>query len=141
MKTLLIPTLLLASFYLLSCDKDDDTVVSYDYHAHIAQPSSADKILGETLPIEVEFESHSGEAVEHVNIKIFNKTNPTLVVYDKPTDAHVPGGAADFTYSDQFVLSAANGVASGDWILEARVWGEEDGQDEVVERVEFHVHP
>ena len=141
MKTLILPVFLFASLYLISCDKDDNPVVSYDYHAHIAQPSSSDKNLGDVLPIEVEFESHSGEAVEHVNIRIFNKANPSLVVYDKPTDAHVPGGGADYTYQDQFTLSTANGVTSGDWILEAKVWGEEDGQDEVVERFEFHVHP
>ncbi|MFT5168360.1 MAG: hypothetical protein ACI8P3_003603, partial [Saprospiraceae bacterium] len=28
-----------------------------------------------------------------------------------------------------------------DWILEAKVWGHEGGVGEVMESIEFHVHP
>lgn len=123
----------------ISCDKDDDPI-NYDYHAHVISPSSADKSLGETLFISVDFESHSGEAVKHINVRIFNADN-TLVVYDQPSNPHIAGDASSYNFSDQFVLSAANGVTAGAWVLEAKVWGAEDGSDEVVERIEFHVNP
>jgi len=38
-------------------------------------------------------------------------------------------------------LTAANGFSAGDWIIEATVWGHDDGQDQVTEKVEFHVNP
>ena len=121
----------------IACDNDDP--VSYDYHAHIMQPSSADKHLGDVLFIQVEFESHSGEAIEHVNVRIYNKSSQT-VVYSEPDDPHV-GEGSDFEFHDQFELSAGNGFSAGDWVIEATVWGEDEGQDLVMERVEFRILP
>jgi hypothetical protein len=71
------------------------TWYSYEYHAHIMQPSSADKHLGDILVIHVEFESHTGEAVEHINVRIFNKAT-NVVVYDQPSDAHLGIGSASY---------------------------------------------
>ena len=127
------------SFSLASCEKDDDPV-SYDYHAHIAQPSSADKNIGDILFIDVEFESHAGEAVEHINVRIFNKATLTQV-YNKPSDPHLDGDVSVYQFQDQITLSTANGFSGGDWVIEATVWGHDEGQDEVVETVEFHIHP
>ena len=124
---------------MLACEDDTEPII-YDYHAHIAQPSSADKTMGDVLFIQVEFESHTGEAVEHINIRIRDKAN-TVIVYDEPADAHIDGDFADFEYSDQFMLTAANGISPGEWVLEATVWGMDEGQDQVTETVEFTVNP
>ncbi len=139
MKTLFLSALAFVSIALASCKNTDDPV-SYDYHSHIMQPSTADKNIGEVLSIAVEFESHTGEAVEHINIRIHNKAN-TVEVYNKPDDPHVDSGVSVYEFEDQIVLSAANGFTAGDWVLVATVWGKDEGQDEVVETVEFHVHP
>ncbi|HUR30080.1 MAG TPA: hypothetical protein VMZ69_01540 [Saprospiraceae bacterium] len=138
MKVIFFFFLLLGCNLFISCNDNDDPV-AYEYHAHVMQPSSADKHLGDILFIDVEFESHSGEKVEHINIKIHNKAN-TVVVYDKPDDPHVSQGS-DYEFQDQFVLSTANGITVGDWVLEATVWGIDEGQEQVVETVEFHVNP
>ena len=121
----------------IACDNDDP--VSYDYHAHIMQPSSADKHMGDILFIQVEFESHTGEAVEHANVRIYNKTTQT-VIYSEPDDPHV-GGGSDYEFHDQIELSAANGFSAGDWVIEATVWGEDEGQDLVRETIEFTILP
>ena len=125
---------------LAACKDDDDDVVSYDYHSHIIQPSGADKNIGETLFIHVEFESHTGENVEHINVRIRNKAN-TVEVYNKPADPHLSGGVSVFEFQDQIVLSAANGFSAGDWVITATVWGEDEGQDLETETLEFHIHP
>lgn len=122
----------------LSCSTGDDPV-SYDYHAHIMQPSSANKHLGDVLFISIEFESHTGESIEHIKVRIYNK-DTQLEIYNEPDDPHI-GGAADYEFEDEFVLSAANGVTTGDWVIEATVWGMDEGQDQVEETVEFTILP
>ena len=124
----------------ISCKDDDDPTPSvYEYHAHIHSPDAADKHVGDTLAIEVDFESHTGQPVHHINVRIFKKSDNTEV-YNKPTQAHVHDTSGAYTYEDSFVLSAASGLTEGDWILEATVWGESDGEEETSEQVEFHVH-
>ena len=131
--------ILLAGCYFLNACSDHDAIVAYDYHSHIKQPSNADKHMGDVLFIDVEFESHSGEKVEHINIRIRNKAN-TIVVYDKPDDPHVSQGS-DYEFQDQFMLTEANGITPGDWVIIATVWGIDESQDQVEELVEFTVLP
>ena len=118
----------------------DDTEINYDYHAHINSPSADDKHVGDSIMILVNFESHSGEIVHNINVRIYNKADGTEI-YNKPADAQV-NTSAEYDYSDVFVLTEDNGVAAHtDWIIEATVWGEEDGEETEMEIVEFHVHP
>ena len=124
---------------IVRCNTDDD-VVSYDYHAHIKQPSGAAKQMGDVLFIDVEFESHTGANVEHINIRIRDADNMT-VVYNMPADPHVPVNGSDYEFQDQFILSTENGISPGDWVLEARVWGKDEGQDQEVETVTFRINP
>lgn len=119
--------------------KDEEPTSIYEYHAHIHSPDTAEKHIGDTLAIEVEFESHTGEPVHHINVRIFNKATNTEV-YNKPDEAHVHDTSGAYTFEDTFILSGANGLTEGDWILEAKVWGESDGQEEISEQVEFHIH-
>ena len=138
MKQILFFVLLTGCSFLVSCSDNDDPIL-YEYHSHIMQPSGADKHIGDVLFIDVEFESHTGEDVEHINIKIRDKAN-TVVVYDKPDDPHI-GGVSDYEFQDQFVLSAANGITPGDWIIVATVWGIDESPQQVIEEVEFRVLP
>ncbi len=56
--------------------------------------------------------------------------------------AHVHETSGEYGYHDDFVLSNENNVEGHtDWILEAKVWGHEAGDGEVIEMIEFHVHP
>jgi hypothetical protein len=125
--------------FLFSCKDDDDDTLIYEYHAHIHHPDTLARNIGDTLEIEVEFESHTGQPVHHINVRIFRKSDNT-VVYNKPDEAHIHETSGAYTYEDHFVLSAANGLTAGDWILEATVWGESDGQEETSEQVEFHIN-
>ena len=139
MRTLFISAISLSILFILSCKDDGSPVVAYLYHAHIMEPSSAAKNLGDVLHISIEFESHSGEPVEHINVMIFNKAT-NIIVYDQPTDPHVGNGSDTYDFVDHVTLSTANGFSTGDWVLEAKVWGAEHEQDQVTERVEFAIH-
>jgi hypothetical protein len=124
----------------IACDKDEDPDPAsiYEYHAHIHQPTNTAKMMDDTLQINVEFESHTGEPVHHINVRIFNKVDSTEV-YNKPDEPHVHDTSGSHTYTDEYVLSTANGFSPGTWVLEAMVWGHEDGLEEVAEQVEFTI--
>jgi hypothetical protein len=139
MKSFFLTIISFCFLSLIAC-KDDEPTSVYEYHVHIHEPSTAVKQLDDTLDIEVEFESHTGEPVHHINVRIYNKS--TLVeVYNLPAEPHVHDVTGAHAYTDEFVLSAANGLAEGDWILEGKVWGHEDGVEETTEKVEFHINP
>jgi hypothetical protein len=125
----------------IACCKDDDSHVGdeFEYHVHIHAPGTAAKMIGDTLDIDVEFESHTGMTIHHINVRIYEKISGTEL-YSKPDDAHVHESDGAYAFTDTFVLSAANGVTPDvDLVLEAKVWGHDDGVAEVVEMVEFHV--
>ena len=135
--------LILVSLFLYSCGSDDDSTetVDYDYHAHINAPTNEAKNVSDTMHIHINFESHTGEPVHHINVRVYNETDTTNVVYNKPTEAHVHEMSGEYDYHDNFILSNANGITGhSDWILEAKVWGE-DGAGVVVDTIGFHVHP
>jgi hypothetical protein len=130
----------LVSIALFSCKDDEDSKSIYEYHAHIHQPNTDAKTLGDTLHIEVDFESHTGQTVHHINVRI-NRKSDNSEVYNQPVDAHVHATSGTYTYEDTFVLSATNGLSEGDWVLTATVWGEADGEEEISASVEFQVRP
>ncbi len=115
----------------------------YDYHIHVHKPDAEDKKMGESMHIHVDFESKTGEEVHHVNVRIFNKeTNEE--VYNKPVDSHLDhsGNSAKHEHHDDFELSATNKITGhSNYILEAKVWGHDAGEAEVIKTLEFHVHP
>lgn len=139
MKNFFILVVLACCLTIIRCNTNDD-VVSYDYHAHIRQPSGATRQIGDVLFIDVEFESHTGEDVEHINIMIHDAAN-TKIVYNMPLDPPVPVKGSDYEFQDQIVLSAENGLSPGDWVLQASVWGKDEGQDQEVETVAFRINP
>ena len=121
-----------------ACKDDEVITTDYEYHAHIEAPDSAQKSIGDELDIHVNFESHTGLPVHHINVTIKNKETG-VVVYNKPTEAHVHNTNGEHLYEDHFHLDAANAVVAGTYVLTAKVWGEKDGEGEVSESVEFVV--
>jgi len=122
-------------------DHHDDDPTGFDYHAHIMSPNAQDKHVGDTIHIHVEFEDHNGGTVHHVSVEIRNADTDS-VIYSQPSDAHVHASTGEYEWHDDFVLSNANGVEEHtDWILEAKVWSHNKGDDEVSSQIAFHVHP
>ncbi len=140
MKNLILLNCLMVLFLASACNKDDDdsNTNAIEYHIHIDDPNSDDKHVGDVLPINITFEEHDGNTVHHVKIRIYNADDNTNVVYNKPDDAHVHETDGQFEYTDNFTL---NVDPHTDWVLEAKVWGHEDGVSEMVKTVPFHVHP
>jgi len=140
MKNLFSLLLLGLSIIMLSSCGDDDEKTIYDYSATITSPDGMDMHLDQTLNINVDFESGTEETVHHAKVRIFNKDDNTEI-YNGPAGAHVHAMSGKFEYRDEFVLSEENGAsAHSNWVLEAKVWGHEAGESEVVQQVEFHVH-
>lgn len=129
----------ICTFLMVSCsDKHDDSV--YEYHAHIESPANnATKKINDTLQITVDFESHTGQTVHHINIQIKNKSNST-VLFNEPLSAHVHETDGMYTFQQNLILSVANGfTANSSYTLTAKVWGEQDGEEEEVETIEFKI--
>ncbi len=137
MKNILYFSLLILAVALFAACEEKVVPETYDYHAHIKSPNAADKHVGDTIHVHVEFEEHSGKAVHHVNVQIYNKADNT-VIYNQPTDAHVHAHSGVYDFHDDVILNVAGHT---DWVLKATIWGEEAGEGEASETVEFHVHP
>ena len=144
MNKFLFSTIILSLVFLFAaCSDDDDNQdeVDYQYHAHIHSPNSDNKHVNDTLDIVVQFESHSGEAVHHVNVKIHKLDDESTEILNIPSEAHVHEHDGNYTLSHKFPLTQKNGVEGHtDWVLEASVWGP-DGDGKISETVGFHVHP
>ena len=145
MNKLFFSILLLFSFtfFITSCDNEEvPSEIDFEYQAEIRSPSTDDKHVGDSIHIHVDFASLSSQTVHHINVKIYNKVDPTQVIYSEPGDAHVHAESGEYGYHHDFGLTAEEGVAAHtDWILEAKVWGHEAELGEVIESIEFHVHP
>ncbi len=128
----------------MACEKQVPDVteeVDFKYHAHIHAPTNTTKHMGDTLVLNIEFESHSGVAVHHVNVRIYKKADQTEI-YDAPEEAHVHAMEGKYIFKDEIAITPENGMEGHtDWVLEARVWGHKLGQGEVVATQEFHIHP
>ncbi len=133
MKKFLFLSLLAVLFTFNACKDDDGGVKAPDYHAHIESPNATEKAVGDLLQISVNFEDHNKGTIHHINVRIFEKDSG-VEIYNKPTSAHVHA-EKEYKFEDQIQLTTA-----GHWVLEAKVWGHDDGAAEVKETVEFHVN-
>lgn len=138
--------LLVACTFITSCDREEDhehnnETSEFDYRISINSPSTEEKNLGDTIHLHVDFISDKNATVHHANVRIFSKSSG-VEVYNAPGEAHVHEQSGVFSWHDDFELTEANGILEhSDWILEAKVWGHSSGMEEVVESIEFHVHP
>ncbi len=133
MKKFLFLSLLAALFTVAACKDDDNATKDPSYHIHIDSPGATAKAVGETLQIKVDFEDENGGTVHHINVRIHNK-DTNVEIYNKPTSAHVHASKT-YLFEDTLPLTEA-----GTWVLEAMVWGEDDGTFEKMESVEFQVN-
>lgn len=135
--TILLAFILL---FMVACDKDDHS--TFEYHAHIHSPVAGTEFnQDDSLHIEVEFESHTNNTVHHINVKIVNSDN-NQEVYNQPTDAHVHETSGKYEFHDKIRLDAASGfVKGGNYILRAKVWGHETGEEEEISEVGFKIKP
>jgi len=125
-----------------SCKDDDDDHnddAAVEYHAHIMSPDAEDKNVGDDIHIHVNFEEHDGATIHHVNVKIYNKDDNSIIIFDEPSEAHVHADGTHEVHGD--VTLDGDVLEHTDWIMEAKAWGHEAGEHEVMETVEFHVHP
>jgi len=135
MKNLVYLFLLFGLAFFNAC-KSDEVNSATEYLVHINSPAANTvKKVGEDLPVKVTFEEQNGGTVHHINVRIFNKVT-NAEVYNKPAEAHVHT-AASYTFEDNVTLH----VAAGDYVLEAKVWGHDDGVAETIEKVAFKVEP
>lgn len=118
-----------------SCNNDDDSLDS-NYQIYLSAPSSVTYFLGDTLPIQVEFQELNGGTIYNVNIRIFNNSDGTEI-YNKPDSSNIQIIGGIYSYLDELVLE--NLDTNGEWILEARVWGEETGDYEIQETMEIQI--
>jgi len=153
-KLLILSLSIFSILFFNACDKEEDNEVDYGYSARIMSPNADDKKVGDDIHLHVEFESSTGETIHNVNVKVYNKADNSIVLFDGPEDAHVHTTEGNHEVHADIALTEANKV-QGDthWIVEAKVWphddsddGEhdhddhEDGEHVVTETVEFHVH-
>ena len=131
--------LFLSHSLLISCDKDKEEF--YDYHAHIHEPDSTTKSLNDTLVIDIEFESHAAKTIHHVSVRVFEKSS-NVILYNAPPNQHVFETDGSYSFLDLLVLNVANGFEPGStYVLEAIMWGEKQGEQEEIQRVEFQLVP
>lgn len=132
-----------------SCKDDhnhEDT--DYGYSVDIVSPPidtnegvnlAADKKVGQTLAVKVDFTSATGEKVHNIAVRIYKVGEETTLAHDFHNHVHVD---ATYSYEEKIELTDANSIgAHSDWVLEAKVWGHEEGLQEMVKTIGFQVHP
>ncbi|MCB0644250.1 MAG: hypothetical protein KDC44_21550 [Phaeodactylibacter sp.] len=135
MKKRMLLALTFAAIVLHSCKEPEEMQLDPEYHAHIMSPNSDTKAVGETIHLHVVFEDHNGGTVHHINVRVYNKADGTEI-YNKPDVAHVHETSGTYEHHDDLTL---NVDANTTWVVEAKVWGHEDGAHEVTESLEFDV--
>jgi len=132
--------LIFSLFLTTSCkDNDGDTEESLDYQIEIMSPDAADKMLGDSIHLHVNFNEADGETIHHIKVRIYQADDESNVVFEKPDLAHIHETSGAYQFHDDFFLDPASLPAHKNWILEAKVWNHKVGEDEVTETVEFHV--
>lgn len=147
MKNYLFLFLAVGLFTFSSCGDDDSdthTASTTDYKITFINPApdnSTIAIAGETLNLEIEFEDQKGGTVHHVNVRIFQKDDDSVVMYDGPGEAHVHEMSGKYVFTHDLFLDPAMIPTHTDWVVVAKVWEEEAGVGEVEEIKQFHTHP
>lgn len=141
MKNYIIFSFLFGLLAFSACKNDDeDPVVMPDYQITIVSPNTDAKHVGDNIHLHIEFTDKNEGTVHHINVRIYNKADNTKVLFDGPAEAHVHQDKS-YTFESDVLLDPAIVEGHTDWILEAKVWGHDEGIAVVTESIEFHVHP
>ncbi len=138
--------LLLGICFIVACEDDDDVM----YSISIMSPDTTAKHAGDTMHLHINFDEINGGTIHYINVRIYERDTGEEI-YNAPTEANVKTDG-HYEHHDDVVL---NVEGHSNWILEARVWGEEDDEEddededeeedgeeyEVIMTTEFHVHP
>jgi hypothetical protein len=136
MKKLLFLGLLFSVLMFNACKDDDEMTTGTEYHIHFMEPANnASLAVGDMLHVHIEFDEHNGGTVHHINVRAYNKTTGTEL-FSTPAEAHVHG-VSPYSFEYEYLL---DGTAVGTYVIEAKVWGHDDGVAEVTESREFTVN-
>ena len=120
---------------LSACNEDeplpDNTEpIDYGYTIDIKSPPEISIYsVGDTLPISIRFSSTTGEIVQNIGMKIYNKNFESIFLYSLQAQQHVPDF---FEYNDYYVLKDTSKIEAGEkWILKAAMWSLEIGGDTI----------
>jgi len=134
MKQFFIFSLSLFLFGVLGCRENVDPP-EHAYQIDIIQPEDDHAHLGETIQIQINFEEKNQGRIHHVSVRIYNKDDHTEV-YSQPDNKDVDVDGL-YEFQGEFTFDVEKYTY---WILEAKVWAHEDGEDEVIKTMEFFVH-
>ena len=135
MKQLSALILLISILTFTSCGTDEAVIEEFSYEISIVQPNTDEVSVGDSMHIHVNFDEVDGKTVHHINVTIKSASDGT-VIYSKPDEEHVHSEGGHYEHHDDFLLNVDSNT---DWILEAKVWGHEDGIAEVIKNIQFHV--
>lgn len=136
MKKLFFLSLILGLFMFSACKDDDEMTHETEYHIHFMEPANnASLAVGDMLHLHIEFSEHNGGTVHHINVRAYNKATGAEL-FNTPAEAHVHG-TSPYSFEYEYLL---DGTATGTYVIEAKVWGHDDGVAEVMESREFTVN-
>lgn len=140
MKKTLITTLCLSALCLMaiSCKDDDEPADIYDYHVHIRTPDASVKSYFDTLDIQIDFESHTGQPVHYIQVSLFDE-DEFQTVWIRPANSFVNDLDGEYRFEAQIPLNINHNIDRGTWTLEASVWGAAEPDGEVTESVTFEI--
>jgi hypothetical protein len=156
MKKIFLLNSLIAIIFITACSSGDSHEIDhaddfrrgnntpasdyFDYNITIASPNNLDKSIGDAMSINIDFKSSTGKTVHYIEISIISKLDGK-VIYNKPSNMHIDDDSGMYNFNDTFTLSVDNGISvDTNWILEAKVWGTNADEEDVIKSIEFHIN-
>jgi hypothetical protein len=118
------------------CDDEPEPLPENVYQIRIIEPSIDFVMNTDTLKLHIEFSDSLGGVVENVKVRFYSLADNT-VVYEEP-DSSAVASSGTYTFTGFRLLNDL--PAHSNWVLEARVWGKNPGESEVVKTKGIHVH-
>lgn len=124
----------------LACDQDKTMDgIDYAYHAHIKSPKGESYGLGDTVHVNVLFESHSGEPVHNVLVEVYPENDPSTIIFTYKEHVHATESFLDY-HEDIVLDDFAGWTTSVTYVVKAAVWGTESDTDGLSsEEVKFSI--
>ncbi len=143
-KLIVLGALTAASFFSNACKKDTENNHNHTnsavYHIHKYSPMLSAQRFGTTDQIKIDFESHDGSAVHHVNVSMYRKSDDSLL-FSEPSNAHVMEKSGKYHYSKTIHFIADEGFEPHtDYKLVSKVWGHTANENIVTDTFQFHIH-